>query len=97
MNDEKNKATGYPSVDRPWLRYYSDEAIRAELPRMTAYEYIYHCNKDKLNETAINYFGNLITYAELFQKIDICARQFSKLGIKKEISSAFVCRQQWKR
>ena len=83
MNDEKNKATGYPSVDRPWLKYYSDEAIRAELPRMTAYEYIYHCNKERLNETAINYFGNLITYAELFQKIDRCARQFSKLGIKK--------------
>lgn len=24
--------TGYPSIDRPWLKYYSEEAIHAPLP-----------------------------------------------------------------
>lgn len=24
--------TGYPSVDKPWLKYYSKEAVSAEVP-----------------------------------------------------------------
>ena len=24
--------TGYPSIDKPWLKYYSQEAINAPLP-----------------------------------------------------------------
>ena len=27
-----NQTTGYPSIDKPWLKYYSDEAINAKLP-----------------------------------------------------------------
>ena len=26
--------TGYPSIDKPWLKYYSEEAINAPLPEM---------------------------------------------------------------
>ena len=26
----KKEITGYPSIDRPWLKYYSEEAIQAE-------------------------------------------------------------------
>ena len=32
--------TGYPSIDKPWLKYYSQEAINAKLPACTMYEYI---------------------------------------------------------
>ena len=31
METEK-KLTGYPSIDRPWLKYYSEEAIMTEIP-----------------------------------------------------------------
>lgn len=34
--------TGYPSIDKPWLKYYSGEAINAPLPKCTIYEY--RCN-----------------------------------------------------
>ena len=27
-NNNENKLTGYPSIDKPWLRYYSKEAMR---------------------------------------------------------------------
>lgn len=27
-NEARNEMTGYPSIDRPWLKYYSDEAKR---------------------------------------------------------------------
>lgn len=81
--EAKNEMTGYPSIDKPWLKYYSKEAINVEIPHMTAYDYICLCNKNRLNETAINYFGRLITYEELFHKVDKCANQFSQLGVGK--------------
>ena len=30
MQTEK-KLTGYPSIDKPWMKYYSEEAISAPL------------------------------------------------------------------
>ena len=38
--------TGYPSVDKPWLSFYSKEAIAAPLPNASIYEYIVAKNKD---------------------------------------------------
>ena len=33
--------TGYPSVDMPWLKYYTEEQILAPIPRgLTAYDYL---------------------------------------------------------
>ncbi len=37
MSEEK-KLTGYPSIDKPWLKYYSDEAINGKLPECSIYE-----------------------------------------------------------
>ena len=32
--------TGYPSIDKPWLKYYTDEAINAPLPEGSMYDYM---------------------------------------------------------
>ncbi len=74
---------GYPSIDKPWLKFYDEEAIKATLPKMTAYEYIYSNNKNYLNDVAIIYFGNRISYKNLFKKIDDTARALQAMGIKK--------------
>ncbi len=37
---------GYPSIDKPWLKYYSEEAINAPLPECTIYEYMFENNKN---------------------------------------------------
>ena len=36
----KQALTGYPSIDKPWLKYCREEAISAQLPEGTMYEYI---------------------------------------------------------
>ncbi len=59
---EEKKLTGYPSIDKPWLKYYSEEAINAPLPECTMYEYLWNGNKMHLTDTAIEYFGTKITY-----------------------------------
>lgn len=79
---KEKKLTGYPSIDKPWLKYYSEEAINAPLPECTMYEYLWECNKNHLDSTALEYFGRKITYAQLFSKIELVASSFSALGIK---------------
>ena len=36
---KEKKFTGYPSIDKPWFKYYSEDAINAPLPECTMYEY----------------------------------------------------------
>lgn len=81
MEAEK-KLTGYPSIDKPWLKYYTAEAINAPLPECTIYEYLWENNKDHLDDVALIYFGKKITYGELFDNIDKTARAFSAIGVK---------------
>ena len=54
---EDKTLTLYPSIEKPWIKYYSDEAINAPLPQCTIYQYIWENNKDYLRDTAINYYG----------------------------------------
>ena len=79
---EEKKLTGYPSIDKPWLKYYSDEAIKASLPECTMYEYLWESNKDHLGDVALDYLGNKITYRVLFSKIESAAKSFINLGVR---------------
>ena len=54
--------TGYPSIDKPWLKYYSEEAINAPLPECTIYEYMFENNKNYPSDIAILCLGRKITY-----------------------------------
>lgn len=66
--------TGYPSIDKPWLKYYSEEAITRKKPTTTVFRMIYDSNKDYLNNNALQYFNKFITYGELFQNIEKVAK-----------------------
>ncbi len=37
---EEKKLTGYASIDKPWLKYYTEDAINAPLPECTIFEYL---------------------------------------------------------
>lgn len=74
---------GYASIDKPWLKHFDDNGILREIPNCSAYEYLCSCNKDYLNQTALNYYDKEITYKELFDLIDKAATSFVKKGIKK--------------
>ena len=82
MMTEEKALTGYPSIDKPWLKYYSEEAINATLPEKTLYQYIYDNNKEYQNNNAINYFGKKITYGKMFENIEKAAKAFKAIGIK---------------
>lgn len=75
--------TGYASIDKPWLKYYPEYLIEKELPKTTMYDYILKGNNFYPNRTALNYFNNKITYSKLIERIDVVARSFLELGVKK--------------
>lgn len=39
--EARNEMTGYPSIDKPWLKYYSDEAKKSKIPECTIYDYLW--------------------------------------------------------
>ena len=74
--------TGYPSIDRPWLKFYTEEAIKTPLPECTIYERITNCNADNLGRIALNYYGNNYTYKAFFDAIDQAASALESLGVR---------------
>ena len=78
---ETHKWTGFPSTDKPWLKYYSEEAVRGKLPACSAYELLYRNNKNCLSDTALNYYGRKITYGKLFEEIQKTACAFAAIGV----------------
>ena len=63
-------ATGYPSIDRPWIGYYPEEAYRLVAPPLSLYGLIKEKNKDYLSGTALSYFDKTTTFKELFENIE---------------------------
>lgn len=77
----EQKLTGYPSSDRPWLRYYAKEVVE-DIPQRKIYTHLWECNKNHLNDTALLYYGRKISFAELFERIDVVAKALIGLGVK---------------
>lgn len=78
----KQNMTGYPSIDKPWLKYYSDTTMSYSLPRQTVYSYMEEKINEYLDDTAIVYFGKKITYSTLLNNIKRTAAEFAAVGIK---------------
>ena len=75
--------TNYPSIDKPWLNFYTEEQIQEEAIKGSLYEALVHYNRFNLMTTAINYYDNKISYLKMIKKIDETAIAFSNNGIKK--------------
>ena len=80
MSAEEVKKKCYPSKDKPWLKYYKKEAVNAALPERTIWQYVHDNNKDNMNGTALNYYGNKVTYKEFFENVDKAAKAFTALA-----------------
>ena len=76
------KISGYPSIDKPWLKYYSSEALHAQPASCTVYQNIYQHNKEHLSETALEYFGVKITFSKLFEHVEACAKALLSNGVR---------------
>lgn len=78
----RKELTGYPHIDKMWLKYYDEEFLKQPIPQMNIYDYMKQKTFDKRNMTAINYYGNEISYDELYNNIDNASRVLSEIGVK---------------
>ena len=62
----KAELTGYPSIDKPWLKYYSEEVRNAKVPACSMYDLLYGNNCANTGDIAVEYMGNKVTYGRLF-------------------------------
>ena len=73
---------GYASIDKPWLKYYTEEQMNTDMPNKSAYYYLYEQNNEYLGRVALSYYGRKITFDELFSKIEETAKALKALGVK---------------
>lgn len=79
----EKKMTGYPSIDQPWLKWFTQEQLDFEFAPMSMYQMMYQHNKGHEHEIALSYFGKRITYGELFAHVDETSRALLAMGVKK--------------
>ena len=83
MRMEEKNLTGYASIDKPWLKWFSQEQLDFEFTPMSMFQMMKRHNEGHEQEIALSYFGNKISYKKLFDKIEDTARALLALGIKK--------------
>ena len=73
-----------PHYKTPWLDYYSRKERKIKFTNKS----VYHFMKDEVGEDkdfiALNYFENRISYNELFDNINLCARALRSFGVKEK-------------
>lgn len=74
--------TGYPYIDKKFLRYYPEDVILSEVPKKTMYRFMVDNNQENLDKPALRYFGKEFTYREVFKEIDIYAQALLSQGVK---------------
>ena len=81
--EKQGPPVGYPSIDKPWLKYIDIDSMYSYTNKKTVYQELYDNNKEHLDELAIEYFGSKINFKKLFKEIDSCANSLVNIGIKK--------------
>ena len=71
------------SQAKPWMKYFSEESKKAEVPKMKVYSYFKEVNKSRLHDTALYFYGTKITVKKMLDTIDICADAFDAIGVGK--------------
>lgn len=73
------KLTGKASIDKPWLKFYPEELRNMETPVITVEKFLRAKNPDE-NKIAFEYYGNKITWKELWEEVDKAAKSLKVLG-----------------
>lgn len=88
----EQQMTGYPSIDKPWLKYYDSGVEKTVLTHESIYMRLARCNEGRLDLPALelrissNDFkeGPIISYRTYIKRIKECARALAVLGVQKD-------------
>lgn len=69
------------SVERPWMKFYPEQFQHIEIPYCSLNQYLKQSSRS-LDNQVIDYYGNKITWNEIFTKVNIVAKALKKMGCK---------------
>ena len=84
---EGKTLTGYPSIDKPWLKYYNPGAEEAatNIPEgKTVWDVIEQKLLQYKDIPAIEYFGRKVSRPEFIEMVYTWARAFKALGVRED-------------
>ena len=81
MNFAEQNLTGKASIDKPWLNFYPEGLRNLDVPKITIESFLKMKNPDE-NKIAFEYYGNKITWKQLWAEVDIAARALKALGFE---------------
>lgn len=90
MIKHENVLTGYPSIDKPWLKYYSETERDYTIPKCKIVDNLYRYIDKYSSEIALEFMNVKVTYAELKRKIELVAKSLKALGVN-EGDTVSVC------
>lgn len=61
--------TSFASIDKPWLKEYSDDAILSEPVSQSLYEFYFNSCKDYLDDDALVFFDKTFTHRDILNNI----------------------------
>lgn len=78
-----SKLTGYPHIDKPWMKYYDEKVVNTKEPEMNITNYLKEKVKGNEHMLAHTYYKNDMTFDELFEKVNTASKVLTSLGVKK--------------
>ena len=83
-SDDMAATTNHMKIteEKVWMKYYSEEAQKVELPHSKAFDYVMEINSDRLDQPALHYFGRDISFLDLNSRVNKAAKAFTALGVK---------------
>lgn len=82
MKKQEKTLTGYPSIDKPWLKYYNETEMNYTIPKCKIVDNLYKYIDKYKNEIALEFMNVKVSYAELKQRIESVAKSLKELGVK---------------
>ena len=73
---------GHSSIDKSWLKYYSDDELDYEVPKMTISAFMDEQTKDYDDLVAFSYFNVDITFREYREKVEELKKSLNEIGVK---------------
>ena len=83
QDNSESKITGCPHIDRPWKKWYENVNYSTYEPNTNITDYLRNKNYGRGSVVAEIYYGNKITYDELFQRTDLASKALASLGVSK--------------
>ena len=80
---ENTSAPVYASAAKPWLKYYDTQYVEQTVPECSAFELVCRNNTKHLGETALEYYGRKISFADLIVNVKKTAAALRAIGVKK--------------